>query len=258
MAAVAEPIRYRVWAGNDAAGKRRPDKWLTEAELMRRWDFARLHPEYRRRMLELFIRSGHSIGFLSGARSHAQQVALYAERNGVGVARPGTSWHEDDAYIDDVGNGPETWALAADLIEDVTTPADELALIDTLGPGVGLHDFSNVNDEEWHAQPDEFPNSRGAYIATGSKQRLIVWPFGTPAPAPGDDDVEYVLIVKAKGSHYLFKPGGRLMWFASDADRNATVEALEAAGVKCIVVAWTGEQLDAANNGGYTVPFGTA
>ena len=125
-----------------------------------------LDARMKKRLLALFAASGGQVtlGGGGGTRSTEQQRAMFLDRyrpsadgevewegkrwtrvKGAAAAPPGRSMHE-------IG-------LAADLA----------------GPGVGngwlkknakrfgLKEFSNVNDEPWHVQPAELPNSRREY-----------------------------------------------------------------------------------------------
>lgn len=183
-------IRYRVWGGNDAQGKRKPDRWLTEAELEKRWDWRLVHPDVRRRHLALYIASEHEVGFLSGARSAAQQAQLYIDRNGVGVAPADVSFHEDDSYEDE----GQTWALAIDNIGDM----DLLVL---LAPEFGLYTFVDLTPSEpWHTQPDEMPRSRSTFKKAPGRYRLRgaappTLPEQEPLPTEDDDMTQREFVI---------------------------------------------------------------
>lgn len=178
------------------------DLRLTEAELDKRWSWNQVHPEVRRRAMALMNAShdaGGDLGIGEGARNAAAQEAefyrrhrevssggcctykgkRYQLRSGMAhLAPPGSSNHEDDIY--------EGYALAIDFVgwEDHWFDRNcERFGIKNFGGAVG----DNVNGEEWHGQPLEFPNSRSAVnkaIAAGA--RLTVWalPGTQPQPVP--------------------------------------------------------------------------
>lgn len=195
-------IRYRVWGGQN-----KPDVWRTETELEKRWDWRLLHPEVRRRHLALYRLSDHRIGFLSGARSAAQQAALYAERGpGGGAAPAGLSFHEDDSYAD----FGQLWAVAVDNIGD-------MRLIVELAPEVGLYTLvASSPSEPWHTQPTELPRSRRTFKIEPGRYRIGVWPLDGPHPNPPapttppiveDDDMSLARMIRFAGFANVFLVG---------------------------------------------------
>ncbi len=192
----------RVWGGNRPDGSYRGDVFRTLAQLEARWDWRWLHPELRRRLWRLCI-DHPAIGFLSGARSQAQQAELYRVRNGVGVAPPGLSFHEDGSYPDPAAS--LTWAVAADMIGDL----DELGRVGAL---YGLLDFSDVNAEPWHVQPLELPRARRDFDP--AKHRLVTWHLpGDPIiTEPTEDDDMNKLAARVRLLHtsnvFLIGHGG--------------------------------------------------
>lgn len=216
-------IRYRVWGGQN-----KPDVWRTEAELEKRWDWRLLHPEVRRRHLALYRLSDHRIGFLSGARSAAQQAALYAERGpGGGAAPPGLSFHEDDSYAD----FGQLWAVAVDNIGD-------MRLIVELAPEVGLYTLvASSPSEPWHTQPAELPRSRRTFKIDPGRYRIGVWPLDGPHPNPPapttppiveDDDMAKTIFIGVEGQagQYIWTPGSEPIAFTDPHQRDLILGAL--------------------------------
>lgn len=190
---------------------------LTEAELLTRWSWRMVHPEFRRRSLAMARASqdaGHDVGFGGGARDAEAQLQEALRRhysvpcsgdydrryNGVcyklkpGFAPysfPGSSNHETGVF--------EGYAIAIDFVgwEDHWFDMNcERYGIKNFGGQLG----PNVNGEEWHGQPIEFPNSRqdvNTYISKGG--RLHIWPLAgenptpQPKPDPGDDPIMYIV-----------------------------------------------------------------
>jgi peptidoglycan hydrolase-like protein with peptidoglycan-binding domain len=142
---------------------------LQEMEARPMWN--RIHPEMRRRLVAMFDdarANGRDLGIGGGYRSSAQQRSLFLSRyvedpNGTvrydgklwskkpGVAAaapPGRSYHEE--------TDPNGFCFAADLIGD-------LNWMNANCHRFGLKHFANVNNEPWHVQPVELPNSRSGY-----------------------------------------------------------------------------------------------
>ena len=165
-----------------------PPRRLTFAELEQRRDWYMLDPEFRRRLIAMFDASNGTVGIGGGWRSAEAQRQLFltryypdpdgsvswdgrrwSKRSGVAsAAPPGRSYHEETTR--------DGKALAADLIGD-------LNWVGVNAGRFGLHDFSDVNDEPWHVQPVEIPNSRTRY--TGAP--LPAWqlePPTQPSPQP--------------------------------------------------------------------------
>ena len=117
---------------------------VTEAELMTKETFNRLHPELQRRFLALakFLASiGIDLGVGTGWR--IQPTGL------PGFADPGNSWHEGVPVVSKMN------ALAID-----TVPASSWAKMEPHLASFGLRSFKNVNSEPWHIQLIEIPTGR--------------------------------------------------------------------------------------------------
>ena len=164
-----------------------PPAMLTVAELEQRQAWARLHPEFRRRLIALFDAArfhGVTLGIGGGWRSSASQEQTFLARhervriggccryNGVryklrkGMAHaapPGRSYHESVPEL-------AGFAVAADLIGD-------LAWANANANAYGLAHFAPPHPlrEPWHHQPNEVPNARSAYRG----EQLAVWALPT-------------------------------------------------------------------------------
>jgi len=179
---------------------------LTLEQLETRRTWIDLHPEIRRRLIRMFDvarAGGHDLGIGEGARDPVQQEAeFYRRHNQVSsggccsykgkrwalkpgmapIAPPGNSNHEKGIL--------DGFAMAADLVgwEDHWFDANcQRFGLKNFGGAIG----PNVNNEEWHAQPVEFANSRkavDAQVAAGLTLTAIPLPGDTP-PQPGDDDM---------------------------------------------------------------------
>lgn len=129
--------------------------------------FSKMHPTMQDRVMRLIQASGGRVGFDNGYRDSAKQESMFRSRyaesseptdvfwegkywkkvRGADVAPPGRSMHE-------IG-------LAADLTGDYEW-------IKANAHRFGLKHFADVNDEPWHVQPSELPNSRKGYEESGA------------------------------------------------------------------------------------------
>jgi hypothetical protein len=144
--------------------------------------FKQLHPIMQDRVSRLMVASGGKVGFGEGFRSQDMQRQMFLSRyqedpngkvrwdnktwtlvKGATAAPPGRSMHE--------------LGLAADLVGD-------MAWITANCGQFALKNFAFVNDEPWHVQAFELPNSRSAYEKLGSPWRIVsTVPVGSAAPA---------------------------------------------------------------------------
>lgn len=156
-----------------------PTRRLTLAQLEQQWQWHRLHPEFKRRLIALFDHSqdvGREVGIGGGARSIAGQEKVFTERHTpvlfggccrwqgkrwklrnrmAHAAPPGGSYHEEDAY--------ENCAVAADLVGD-------LVWMRSVAAEFGFREFAD-KQEAWHVQPLEFADAR----AKNGARTLRVW-----------------------------------------------------------------------------------
>lgn len=171
---------------------------LTQMEAHTSWTL--IDPEMRRRvvaMMDAAQHDGKSLGVGGGARTTAEQTALFLSRyavhacpsdvvwngqcwvhvSGASAAPPGKSYHEVTT--------PQGFALAADMIGDLVWMRGREA-------AYGMRDFALVNDEPWHIQPIEIPAARSNYVA--SRDALTSFPLpGTP-PSPPENDMHLAVM----------------------------------------------------------------
>lgn len=169
--------------------------------------WSNLTPLMRSRLLSMFKASGGRVWLGNGWRSSKQQETMFLSRyvpdpsgdrtyqgkkwkrvRGAPAAPPGSSMHE-------IG-------MAADLEGDldwVQANADQF----------GLKTFASVNDEKWHVQPKEFPNSRSQYESSiGSSAAAATTATDTTPPILGDEGTTAAagggasLLASASGLNY--------------------------------------------------------
>jgi len=134
--------------------------------------FKNMHPNMQNRLLNMMREGKGKVGFGEGVRDSKVQERMFLDRyrpdpsgdityqgkqwkrvKGAPAAPPGRSMHE-------IG-------LAADLIS-----TDGHKWMNANAHRFGLKHFANVNNEPWHVQPAELPNSRRKYEDAGA-------PWGT-------------------------------------------------------------------------------
>jgi hypothetical protein len=142
------------------------------AEVKNKSGFKAMHPNMQNRLLSMMREGKGKVGFGEGIRDSKVQERMFLDRyrpdpsgdvtyqgkkwkrvKGAAAAPPGRSMHE-------IG-------LAADLIS-----TDGHKWMNANAHRFGLKHFANVNNEPWHVQPNELPNSRRKYEDQGA-------PWGT-------------------------------------------------------------------------------
>jgi hypothetical protein len=148
-------------------------KRLALAQIQAMVGFKQLHPIMQDRVSRLMVASGGKVGFGEGFRSADTQKQMFLSRyqedpNGK-VRWDGKTWTlVKGATAAPPGRSMHELGLAADLVGDmawVTANCGQFA----------LKNFAFVNDEPWHVQAFELPNSRRAYEKLGSP-----WKAGVP------------------------------------------------------------------------------
>jgi hypothetical protein len=127
-----------------------------------------LNTTFRQR-LEKMMEDNPNVGVGNGFRTSAQQRTLFLSRYSRTTDKTGTFW--DGAYwkknsgVADAappGLSMHEIGLAADLTGD-------LNWVQQNADKYGLKTFADVNNEPWHVQPAELPNSRRDYEKAGAK-----------------------------------------------------------------------------------------
>ncbi len=127
-----------------------------------------LNTTFRQR-LEKMMEDNPNVGVGNGFRTSAQQRTLFLSRYSRTTDKTGTFW--DGAYwkknsgVADAappGLSMHEIGLAADLTGD-------LQWVQQNADKYGLKTFADVNNEPWHVQPAELPNSRRDYEKAGAK-----------------------------------------------------------------------------------------
>ena len=126
-----------------------------------------LHATFRER-LEAMMADNPNVKIGGGFRSSAQQEQLFKSRysrtsDKTGVFWDGSYWKKNPGVADAAppGLSMHEIGLAADLTGD-------LDWVQKNAHRYGLKTFADVNDEPWHVQPAELPNSRRQYEKDGA------------------------------------------------------------------------------------------
>lgn len=129
-----------------------------------------------RQRLEQMMQDNPNVSVGNAFRSSAQQRTLFLSRysrttDKTGTFWDGSYWKKNSGVADAAppGMSMHEIGLAADLTGD-------LAWVQQNAHKYGLKTFADVNNEPWHVQPAELPNSRRQYEKAGS-------PWGTIAGA---------------------------------------------------------------------------
>jgi GH25 family lysozyme M1 (1,4-beta-N-acetylmuramidase) len=151
--------------------------------VLARTTVARLHPEFRRRVIALMkfaAMNGKALGVGTGWR-------IQPDPPPPGFARPGNSNHESFP----AGSNSPT-AVAADMV-----PNSSWNWMEANVAKFGLKTFRNVNNEPWHIQPVEIPNSRNwrrdPWSLPAFNLPAVVDPGVEQPPPPATDD--YVKVI---------------------------------------------------------------
>jgi hypothetical protein len=145
-------------------------KQASLAEIKNKASFKRLHPTMQQRLLAM-MRENPNVGFGGGYRSGDSQKQMFLSRyrrtdEKTGIYWDGSYWeHVRGAAAAPPGRSMHEIGLAADLTGDTAWVTRNAARF-------GLKNFATVNNEPWHVQPAELPNSRSEYEKSGA-------PWGT-------------------------------------------------------------------------------
>jgi hypothetical protein len=178
-------------AANDAnihipygyGGKR---KSLTEVKADA--DFRRVDPRLQNRLLAMF-RENPNVGIGDSHRDPSEQERMFRSRyrktdKNTGIFWDGSYWeHVSGAAAAPPGRSFHEVGLASDLVGD-------LGWMNANAHRFGLKHFANVNNEPWHVQLAELPNSRREWEGAGGKVEpagAMVEGGTVVAPQQGDD-----------------------------------------------------------------------
>jgi hypothetical protein len=130
--------------------------------------FKSLHPTFKNRLLSLIQASGGRVGFGQGKRASSDQRALFLSRytptsEDTGIVFEGKNWKKNPGVAPAAppGRSMHEVGLAADLVGD-------MGWLEQNASRFGLKTFGDVNNEPWHVQPSELPNSRREYEQMGA------------------------------------------------------------------------------------------
>lgn len=135
-------------------------------EVKTRSDFQKMHPKMQQRMLSMF-RENPNVGIGGGFRDSKAQEDMFLSRHeptseDTGIKWQGKFWKRvRGAPAAPPGKSMHEIGLAADLVGD-------LSWMNKNASRFGLKHFAGVNNEPWHVQPSELPNSRRDYEEAGA------------------------------------------------------------------------------------------
>jgi len=140
---------------------------ITLNELKSKSTFSGMNPRMKTRLLAA-MRANPNLGVGGGTRDPSQQEAMFRDRYRKTGKKTGVRWQ--GAYWERVKGAPAAppgrsmheIGLAADLVGD-------LNWLQANASRFGLKTFADVNNEPWHVQPSELPNSRRKYEEGGSQ-----------------------------------------------------------------------------------------
>lgn len=157
-------------------------------EVKQRSDFQKMHPTMQQRLLAMF-RANPNLGIGNGWRDSESQRQMFLDRyvpsgDKTGVYWNGKYWKRvKGAPAAPPGRSMHEIGLAADLVGD-------LDWLQSNASKFGLKTFAQVNNEPWHVQAAELPNSRREYEESGA-------PWGTD----GDFEVDASFTESSSSEH---------------------------------------------------------
>lgn len=143
---------------------------ISLSELKNKPDFNKLNPKFKERLLQM-MRANPNVGIGGGTRDSSMQETMFKSRyrrtdKETGIFWDGSYWeHVSGAAAAPPGRSFHEIGLAADLVGD-------LDWMNAHAHEFGLKHFAGVNNEPWHVQPADLPNSRKKYEEQGA-------PWGT-------------------------------------------------------------------------------
>jgi hypothetical protein len=141
-------------------------KKISLSELKNKSDFQSLHPRFKGRLLEM-MRVNPEVGVGGGSRASSSQETMFKSRyrrtdEETKIYWDGSYWeHVSGAAAAPPGRSMHEIGLAADLVGD-------LDWMNANADKFGLKHFAGVNNEPWHVQPSDLPNSRRKYEDQGA------------------------------------------------------------------------------------------
>lgn len=186
-----------------------------------------LNKTFRDRLEQLITASEGRVWVDGGFRSSAQQATLFKSRYTRTNEKTGIFWN--GSYWKNTSGEPPA-APPGMSMHEIGLAADmkgDLEWLQKNAARFGLKTFADVNNEPWHVQPLELPNSRRQYEAEGS-------PWGTIAGAAQFDPDSFFEGSKSPGgvSEALYKSyGGAQIPIYSQMSISDSIQAARAANV---------------------------
>lgn len=152
--------------------------------------FTKLHPKMRDRVARM-LADNPNVGFGNGVRSSSEQRQMFLSRyqktdretsasGAKNIFWDGSYWeHVSGAAAAPPGRSMHEIGLAVDLTGDLDWVVKNASKY-------GLKHFAGVNNEPWHVQPEELPNSRAKYEQSGA-----AWGSAVSDAAPFDPNSDF-------------------------------------------------------------------
>jgi len=151
---------------------------ISLSELKTKPDFQKIKPRFRDRLLRM-MRANPNVGIGGGYRSPQSQEQMFRSRYQPTTEKTDIFWdgkywkHVSGAPAAPPGRSMHEIGLAVDMVGD-------LEWMNANAGQFGLKHFAGVNNEPWHVQPSDLPNSRAKYEGQGA-------PWGTDGASSGAD-----------------------------------------------------------------------
>lgn len=164
--------------------------------------FKKMHPTMQQRITKMVIASGGRVGFGGGYRSTESQTQMFTSRYSVvtdqeAIKRKDYDYHWNGKYWKHTSGAPA--APPGRSMHEIGLAADMTGDMDWIVANAskfGLKHFKSVNNEPWHVQPSELPDSRTKYEKLGAP-----WGGGGPAYDAGTEGAQYGLADAPSGGH---------------------------------------------------------
>ena len=166
--------------------------------------FKQLHPKMRDRVMRMMA-DNPNVGFGEGVRSAATQRVMFTSRykkTNKETTNGQKNIYWDGSYWEHVSGNPA--APPGRSMHEIGLAVDLTGDFDWVVKNAhkyGLKHFGGVNNEPWHVQPEELPNSRSKYEESGAS-----WGRGPTGAVPFNADSDFGDTLDHPSSESLAQP----------------------------------------------------